>query len=183
VCFEPDPGNAVQLRHNLATNGYAGSARVVEAAVSDGPERLYFERAEENSGDGRIRSGSPRAGRFNEERRAVIEVRGTTLDRCVAEGALTLDRVKLVWIDVQGHEARVLRGAKRLLGAGVPLVFELWPYGLRRSDGLEALIELAAGAYRSAIDLRDGSRHDPRELGNVAARLRGVEYTDILLHR
>ena len=48
ICFEPDPGNAAELRHNLATNGLAGRTRVVEAAVSDGPERLSFERADKN---------------------------------------------------------------------------------------------------------------------------------------
>ena len=94
-----------------------------------------------------------------------------------------LDRVRLVWIDVQGHEARVLRGAGQLLQAGVPIVFELWPYGLRRAKGLEAIVDLAAGAYRSAIDLRDGSRHDPRSLGDIAASLKGIDYTDILLYR
>lgn len=183
MCFEPDPANAAQLRHNLATNGHTDRTTVIEAAVSDGPERVSFELAQANTGDGRIRLGAPQAGHFAEERRDVIDVRATTLDRCVAEGTLTLEQVSLVWIDVQGHEAHVLRGAKQLLDAGVPIVFELWPYGLRRADGVEAVTELAAAAYRSVVDLRDGTRHAPSEIGDIAARLSGIDYTDILLQR
>lgn len=183
VCIEPDPANAAQLRHNLATNGHTNRATVIEAAASDGSERVPFELAEENTGDGRIRLGAPQAGRFAEERRSVIEVPATTLDRCVAEGTLTLEQISLVWIDVQGHEAHVLRGAQQLLAAGLPIVFELWPYGLRRADGVEAVTELAAAAYSSAVDLRDGTRHAPGEIGNIAARLSGIDYTDILLQR
>lgn len=39
----------------------------------------------------------------------------------------------LVWIDTQGHEPDVFRGAGRLLKSKIPLVTEFWPYGLTRA--------------------------------------------------
>ncbi len=39
----------------------------------------------------------------------------------------------LVWIDTQGHEPDVFRGASKLLRSGIPLVTEFWPYGLTRA--------------------------------------------------
>jgi FkbM family methyltransferase len=183
VCFEPNPDNARLLRQNLLANDVMDRVDVVQVAVSDGSDRLPFELAPENTGDGRVRIGAPRPGRFEEQRREVVEVAATTLDRCVADGTVALERVGLVWIDAQGHEGQILSGATRLLEAGVPMVVELWPYGLRRSDGLDLLCELAADSYSSAVDLRDGSELSPAQLPAVAGRLRGIEFTDILLRR
>ncbi|MEO8690089.1 MAG: hypothetical protein ABI611_17975 [Solirubrobacteraceae bacterium] len=38
----------------------------------------------------------------------------------VEDGAIDLDALALVWMDVHGHEAHVLAGAGRLLAARIP---------------------------------------------------------------
>ena len=39
----------------------------------------------------------------------------------------------LVWIDTQGHEPDVFKGAKKLLKSKIPFVSEFWPYGITRA--------------------------------------------------
>jgi FkbM family methyltransferase len=39
----------------------------------------------------------------------------------------------LAWIDTQGHEPDIFRGAKKLIKSEIPLVTEFWPYGLTRA--------------------------------------------------
>jgi hypothetical protein len=39
----------------------------------------------------------------------------------------------LVWVDIQGHEAHFFQGAMRFLRRGIPVVSEIWPYGIDRS--------------------------------------------------
>ena len=178
VCFEPDPANLAWLGQNIMTNRLSDRVQIVPSAVSDGPAKVSFERAPLNTGDGRVRVGAPRAGQFDEHLRDVVEVSATTLDDHVAPS-----EASLVWIDAQGHEAHVLRGARRLMRAGVPIVLELWPYGLERMGGLEPLVELAAEFYASAVDLRDGSTYPPQALPELAAQIKGIDFTDILLRR
>ncbi len=67
-------------------------------------------------------------------------------------------------MDVQGHEAHVLRGASELLRSDVPIVIEYWPYGLRRAGGLETLHSLIAEHYAYVIDLRSRDEQPPRLL-------------------
>ena len=45
------------------------------------------------------------------------------------------DQVSLVWMDIQGHEGKFLKGAKEFFKAHqqVPVAMEFWPYGIRRS--------------------------------------------------
>ena len=40
----------------------------------------------------------------------------------------------LIWIDTQGHEAKILSGANNLITSGAPVVMEFWPYALKRSN-------------------------------------------------
>src|SRR3712207_8527825 len=42
-----------------------------------------------------------------------IDVETVTLDGLVERGAIDAARTALVWVDVQGHEGRVLAGARR----------------------------------------------------------------------
>jgi FkbM family methyltransferase len=39
----------------------------------------------------------------------------------------------LAWIDTQGHEPDIFRGAKKLIKSDIPMVTEFWPYGLIRA--------------------------------------------------
>ncbi len=181
--FEPAPANIALLRHNLIANDLEPRTSVHACALSDRDGSLVLELSPDNWGDHRIRVGPRPDGPFGEGSRGTLEVPARRLDSFVESGAIELAEVGLAWLDVQGHEAQLLDGARELLRSPVPIVCELWPYGLRRGAGLERFLELVASSRPTFVDLgAAGSRERPTsELGELAARLDGLAATDVLL--
>jgi FkbM family methyltransferase len=137
--FEPESCNFGLLTRNVAENGFA-NVRAVHAAVSDrnGTVRLHLDEA--NFGAHSLEAGSVRtsAGRSEE----VITV---PLDS-FADEARGFEPGVLVKIDVQGAEALVVEGGRRLLGLpNVTVFLEIWPEALARAQadaaGLLATLE------------------------------------------
>ena len=81
-----------------------------------------------------------------------VQVPARTFDDEVAAGHIPLDDLALAWIDVQGHELDVLRGARQLLEAGVPLVIE-YASAMGSHDTLDELGEVLASSYATMVDL------------------------------
>lgn len=179
ICFEPLPDNHRLLRENLAANGLAERAKTLNLALSDRDGEAEFEVSPNNSGDGRVRLGgasdSPDA--FGESTRKTLEVRLARLDSLCDDGSLDLSEVSLAWIDAQGHEGQILSGAKQLLSSSIPLVTEVWPYGLKRSGGREAFVETVRDNYELMIDLGENGDGRPTELdpGQIDALLTEYE--------
>ena len=65
------------------------------------------------------------------ENTIINEVLVDTLDNFVKTNNITPSLIK---IDVEGHEGYVLMGAKDLLSKGIPVVIEIWPYGIFRTS-------------------------------------------------
>jgi hypothetical protein len=112
-------------------------------------------------------------------------VPATTVDALVANGTVDLDRTPLVWIDAQGHEPAILRGAQTLLASDVPVLIEYWPQALRASGGLESLEQIVASNYARFVDLRvDPDAACARaagELPSLRQRYSDGSFTDLLL--
>jgi FkbM family methyltransferase len=132
IAFEPAPDNVRLLEHNVVQNGFEDRIRVMPVALSAEDGRVPFELSATNYGDHRIRLAAEQ-GAFEESSRTVIHVPVRTLDGALAEAGIRPDQVTLLWVDVQGHEGHLFRGARTLLAAGVPVATEFWPYGIRRS--------------------------------------------------
>jgi FkbM family methyltransferase len=120
IAVEPDPTNFRLLEHNVRLNGLEDRARCIRMAASDTRGELELELCDYNPGDNRIRIADPGATPSSH----MVRVAAAPLDECIT------DPIDLLWIDTQGHEAHVLRGAQRLISSGVPTVLELWPHGL-----------------------------------------------------
>jgi FkbM family methyltransferase len=193
IAFEPDAENARLLRANLALNGLHDCADVHELALSDVDAMLVLERSEDNCGDHRIRvidagQETPSQGRYNEGDRATVPVAARRLDSLVQSGEVDLDAIDLVWMDAQGHEGHVLTGGRSLIGAGVPVLTEYWPYGLRRAGGLDRFHALVSEGYETVVDLRS-NRDEPAvtlpasQVSQLAERYSGEfgDYSDLLL--
>ena len=188
VSIEPDSENYKFLRCNLIANEVDGQVRTLRVALSDHAGIGTLEVAEESWGDHRVRmkSGLP-DGVYRESTRLVTPVPLMSFDDMACEIALDLDRVGLVWMDVQGHEGHVLAGAASLLASETPVAIEYWPYGLLRADGLHMLHDLIAANYRTVIDVRASMEGAGRaelpaaDVGTLAGRYGGETYTDLLL--
>jgi FkbM family methyltransferase len=172
VAFEPGAENFDLLRANLALNGLSERVEAQRVALSDRVGRATLALSGTNRGDHRLQPGDPDPeGPWSTETVAV-----TTFDECVRAGIIPIERLGLVWIDVQGFEGHVLGGAEQLLASGAPVHLELWPDGLRRTGGLERLLGAIRSRYDHVVEL------PPRET-NAGSEARMVDDLDALVRR
>src|SRR6185436_16484867 len=134
LAIEPHRESRVYLEKTIRGNAAAGTrATIVGLAASDRAETLTLYQNPDNKGDNRLypaallHGGEP--------------VEADTLDNiCRQHG---IDSVSFIKIDVQGAEAKVMRGARGVLRASSDciLMTEFWPYGLARcgADALDYL--------------------------------------------
>lgn len=181
ICIEPGPENVELIAMNMAVNGLGERVRVVAAAVSgeNTTSRLYL--AEENSGDHQIGPSSDGSA----GRRTAIEVETKTLDAVLAAVRESPARVSCVWVDTQGCEGLVLRGAPDLIAAGTPFCIEFWPHGCRRVGCYEELLHTVETRFAGFVDLGEPDpapvRH-PSTIRDFARRFDGsTEHTDLFL--
>jgi FkbM family methyltransferase len=190
LAFEPEPKNYAHLVRSLALNGIdARTIRPLNAAVSSTNGTAALELAFTNFGDHRIRvEASTRSHPdLREAERAVITVVVHRLDDVVAAQGIAREDVRLLWIDAQGHEGQVLEGAPKLIGAGVPVVTEFWPYGLARSgEEGRRFGDVLRARFQAFYDLSDAApqRQPIADVGVLFARYPadpGTAFTDLLL--
>jgi FkbM family methyltransferase len=171
VAIEPSPPNASLLRANVAINNLNDRVWVIEAAASDSTGERWLYLSSKHGGHSVVERADGRKSGL----RQTIEVHATTLDD------LQLDRVGMLWMDVQGHEGHVLRGASRLLMNRPPIVLEVMPRKLERAGTLEHVFAVARRYSR--FTLLHGSSRSPQptdELPQALAHLIG-RHTDIVL--
>jgi FkbM family methyltransferase len=180
LAFEPELSNFRLLRANLGINGLEADIRTFNVAVSDrvGSAELALRPA--------IGSKHHLLG-ADETAGETVRVLLTTLDVLVAQGNLDPAGVGLLWLDVEGHELEVLRGAERLLERSVPIVMEFAPLRLLRNGRLASLRALLDEHYTHVVDLRPrvNGKPDIRPLEAVPdlARSYAQGFTDLLVFR
>jgi FkbM family methyltransferase len=160
VAVEPEPVNFSLMTGNVTLNGLGGRMVSLPYALGSENGEIQLELSENNFGDHRVRTASdaPPAAKelFGESARQVIRVRAIPLDSMVEElPAAYAESIRLVWIDVQGYEGTVFQGARRLLSRGIPVVSEIWPYGMERAGmSKERFCTLAGSVWKSYSVLR-----------------------------
>jgi FkbM family methyltransferase len=137
LAFEPSPVNFRLLQKNIVANELEASLLAFNTALSDQNGVLNFELSENNYGDHRVRTATASdKGHFGEERRQVIAVPARRFDDFLTEHPeIDPNEIRLIWMDIQGHEAKFLAGAREFLLAHpqVPVMMEFWPYAIQRS--------------------------------------------------
>jgi len=181
VAFEPDPKNFKLLSHNVAANDLGSRVAAHEIALSNSDGEMLLEISHDNLGDHRIRLGPPEPGVYGEHSRATRPVQARRLDTLIERGEVAVDSETLVYMDAQGHEGQILEGASLLVAAGCPVVLEFWPYGLRRADGHDRLIDIMAG-YGRIVNLDDpGATLRMSNIGRLSDGLGETGHVDLLL--
>ncbi len=138
LSVEPGAGNLERLRNNIALNGF-GHVTVLDRPVSDAEGPVSFFINSDDSGGNAL--WDPGHFPANERSRATPvahSLQATTLDKAVAEAGLPVPR--LIKIDTEGAEQRILEGAGALLrDRRVPyVVAELHEFGLEQMGGSQA---------------------------------------------
>ena len=134
LAIEPHSESRRYLQKTIASNAAApGAALICGLAASDRPETVTLYQNPENKGDNRLYPDLLLRG--------AETVSADTLDNICRRYAIT--SAQFIKIDVQGAEAKVIRGATDLLAGSRDciLMTEFWPYGLSRcgADALEYL--------------------------------------------
>ena len=63
----------------------------------------------------------------------MIQVEADTSDQLLLKTALNYSEdIVYVWIDVQGYEGYVFKGAEKIFDKSTSVVSEIWPYGIHR---------------------------------------------------
>ena len=136
VCFEPFPLHLPKLRANIACNGLR-NVTVHECALSDAPGHLRMGMA---SGE---RQGMSRIGL--EDGAVSCDVIADTFDNfCDQHG---ISKVALCKIDVEGHEASVIRGMEKSLSRGTVESLVIERHIPADAPGDEVLDLLRASGY------------------------------------
>jgi len=120
--FEPGSSSCRLIEQSAAMNEFR-NVRVFECAASDAEGLVGYGMDDSN-------------GRISHEDVATsaVQVRAVTLDRALAD----VRKVDVIKVDVEGAEARVLRGATELVRRDRPaIVSEFCPFGLRLASSVE----------------------------------------------
>jgi FkbM family methyltransferase len=151
VAIEPDPGNLVVLRANLALNGLEANVAVVPAAVSAAPGRLWFL-------PGRERGGWARGQLRTEPTPGAEPIDVVTLDSLAEAGDVDPADTGLLWLG-KGFDDAALLAASTFLALRVPIV-RVFVRG-RMTEASPFLRELKERGYEYAVDLRSPSLKKP----------------------
>lgn len=166
IAFEPNPHARAVLARNFALNPSVKRATIEDFACSDtsgGKVTLYGNGNAANSALVALMA-SARGGTGQDS----FEVPVTTLDDYISERSLPEPR--LVKIDTEGAEIRILKGAAKLLDSPASILCELHPYAWPQfGNSLQELKELLATHRRRMHYLdRETDVEDNAEYGIVA---------------
>lgn len=167
LAFEPDPYNFSLLLGNVRQNGLDDRITCFRVALSAQDGNADLELSESNYGDHRLRGARKAPGGFyKEENRRTIQVPVKRFDTVAATENLRLAEAGLVWIDIQGHEGYFFRGAHSILGRGIPIVTEFWPYALKRSGmPVEEYTSLVTSSFSRYVHLLK-DHHESRPISS-----------------
>ena len=116
VGFEPDPVNFSLLKKNISLNQLSNFA-VHQIGLGDRPGKFKLENVIEfNSGGKRIVPSGSSSGNF-------AEVEIDTLDNFLSVSQLSINKIDLIKIDVEGFEMNVLKGGINTIKRYSPVLY------------------------------------------------------------
>lgn len=174
IAIEADPRNFRMLQENVRQNGLESSFLCLPYAVAEQAGTVRFELSETNFGDHRVRTNamvSDLPERYGESSRRVIEVTAESLDNLMTRVPERFaENLGIIWIDVQGFEGQVFMGGKSVFAKDIPVVAEIWPYGIRRTGmSQERFCEIVSSLWSSYWVTRQGRfiRYPVAALGSL----------------
>jgi FkbM family methyltransferase len=172
--FEPEPANSALLHRNLQLNNNT-NVRQSESAIGDCEGTCRMRLSPSNFGDHRVANGTAESDS--------IEVPINTIDHLV--GSLAPGIIKLIKIDVQGYELRVMRGMLETLrrNPAVVLIVEIFPEGLAQTgSSASELMQLFKDLGFQGWEVHD-FRMIPLLEPWAYDLIRGGKYVDVVISR
>ena len=164
VSFEPDPRNVEIAKMNVSLNDLTDMVDVIPIACGDTNALMPLSINKNSS----TISSLVRTSIASYE----VTVRVRPLDDVLSELAISPAAVAMVYIDVEGFEPAVVRGAKSIIEASVPMVVEFNPQWYSNGDR-QSLVDILS-KYKNVYDI-SGEHPKPASLDEVGRQ------TDILV--
>jgi len=119
--FEPDPEIIPILLENISINDFSSKIDVSTIALSSkhGTSMLYIP----DQSHGCVETSSSLNKEFKESHSDCKPVAVETIDRIFSPILRKKEKISLIKIDVEGHEAEVLRGAEKTIRRCRPVIF------------------------------------------------------------
>lgn len=139
LAFEPDPDNLADIDRNLQASGLAERVSLVAAPAMDFAEEVAFFINADNSGGNALWNPADFPGNVKTQADPrQLSLRGTTIDAELR--TRSLPHLKVIKIDTEGAEERVLLGALQTLVRRQPefVICELHEFGLQKLGGSQA---------------------------------------------
>ncbi len=109
ISFEPHSENFAQLKKNILSNKLENIIPL-NLAISNKIKYLYMSNLNVNTGASQIKEKGDK------------KVKCLTLDSIIKKEKIKIHEIDLIKIDVENHEMNVLKGAKKLLKEGKPIL-------------------------------------------------------------
>jgi FkbM family methyltransferase len=186
LAFEPEPKNYSFLTKNVEINGLSETIRPFNCALSSSRGQMELKLSSTSYGDHRLSVAAPVCSHPQRrgQERAGITVPAYPLDDVVKMLKIQPQEIKLLWLDVQGHEKHVLEGASALIRFGVPVVAEFWPFGLSEAQiSPEVFNTFISSHFSTFYDLAEKipEKRPASEIAQLFALYPGQLFTDLLL--
>ena len=139
--FEPSPSTFKILKKNIELNKLEQQVKAFNFGLSDQNGAMTFAMSQIFSGVSHIVDTA--TGQYDNLSYEQVKVQIKTLDDVIREEGITTEAVRLIKIDVEGHEYNVLKGAHKTLltlTEGARLIVEIHP-DKQRVDAITAYLD------------------------------------------
>lgn len=174
MCFEPEPNNLQMLRLNLRENHLDSKVKIIGIAIGASKSKLHLMLSNHNFGDHRLSLDLDK--NINHENHLEVEV--NSLENILYQENIPPNDVSLVWIDTQGFDGFVLKGAMPLFAARVPFCVEMCPDLGRVNGAYEMALEIIESKCENFYDLGSPNWQIPQVANTVRNYLSFLENTD-----
>ncbi len=188
LAFEPDPINYSYLKRNIELNEFENRIFSFQNGLSDINGEMELEQDSARFSEHRFLPPSyTKIGMAGGTAIATAQ-RGNAkvhrLETMLEALNIPQDDIRLIWLDVQGHEWYTMLGASSLMDRDIPVVMQLWPHGIQRSGTTdEQVLSMLTNHFSHVIDLQDKvlTLHPISKLPALYKGLHLYHATDILL--
>ena len=178
LAFEPAWMNYKLLKINMILNDFdEEDFKLAKYAVSDERTISKFEYNLENPG------GSSLMSEVAEDVK-VEEVQVIPFDDYVDENQIDVDRIKYIWIDVEGFEPAFFKGARKTLEKiNVPIITEFTPEFYRKTGRYGEFAELLGELYKTFIIIQEENPEKEHPISDLSLYENFDYQIDIMLFK
>lgn len=153
VAFEPSDENFKLLKTNVFLNDISDDEAILnKIALSDVESEYSLKYNPSNPGMSHISS--------NTNETNVSKTFSTTFDKFIENNQIDPQKIKYIWIDIEGFEGALFDGAIDTLSKiNVPIVTEFTPVFLKRYNSYDRLINILSKLYKSFIVISDANHN------------------------